>query len=162
MPIPLIAIISAVSAGGTLVPHAAGGMIITSTAGYVAGTYVSTAAISGLLTATSTAVGAGSLYITGATSAIIGSTGILGTTIGSSGITGVLMSVGIISATPLWVPFAVGGAAASTVVGLSYGGYLLYKLKNKINNTPAGEEAQFTEKEAKFIENYIHRLSKIK
>ena len=40
MPLPLIPIISALAAGGTLVPHAAGGMIVTSAAGYVAGTYL--------------------------------------------------------------------------------------------------------------------------
>ena len=146
MPIPLIAIISAISASGSLVPHAAGGMMITSTAGYVAGTYLSTAAIGGLLTAASTVLGVGALYVSGAASAIIGSAGIFGTTAGSSGITGVLMSVGIISATPLWVPLAVGVAAASAATGLGYGGYRLYKLKNKISNTAEGEETRFTEK----------------
>ena len=146
MPIPLIAIISAISAGGSLVPHAAGGMMITSTAGYVAGTYLSTAAIGGLLTAASTVLGVGALYVSGAASAIIGSAGIFGTTAGSSGITGILMSVGIISATPLWVPLAVGVAAASAATGLGYGGYRLYKLKNKISNTAEGEETRFTEK----------------
>ena len=50
MPLPLIAIIPALTAGGTLVPHAAGGMIVTSAAGYMAGTYLSTAAITGLPT----------------------------------------------------------------------------------------------------------------
>ena len=47
MPLPLIPIISTLAAGGSLVPHAAGGMIVTSAAGYVAGTYLSTAAIGG-------------------------------------------------------------------------------------------------------------------
>jgi hypothetical protein len=160
MPIPLIAVISAISAGGSLVPHAAGGMMITSPAGYVAGTYLSTAAIGGLLTAASTVFGVGALYVSGAASAIIGSAGIFGTTVGSSGITGILMSVGIISTTPLWVPLVAGGAAASAATGLGYGGYRLYKLKKKISNTAEGEEARFTEKEAKMIENVINRLNK--
>lgn len=61
MPLPLIPIIAALAAGGTLVPHAAGGMIVTSATGYVAGTYLSTAAIGSILAAGSTALGAGAL-----------------------------------------------------------------------------------------------------
>ena len=40
MPLPLIPVISALAAGGWLVPHAAGGLIVTSASGYVAGTYL--------------------------------------------------------------------------------------------------------------------------
>ena len=76
-------------------------MIVTSAAGYVAGTYLSTAAISGILAAASTALGAGALYLSGAAGSIIGSAGIFGTTVGASGITGALMSAGIISSTPI-------------------------------------------------------------
>lgn len=162
MPLPLIPVISALAAGGTLVPHAAGGMIVTSAAGYVAGTYLSTVAIGGLLTAASTALGAGALSLSGAAGSIIGSAGIFGTTVGASGITGALMSVGIISATPIWVPLAVGGAAAGGAAGLGYGGYRLFKLKQKIQTTAAGQEAQFTETEAKIIEKIIKRLGKKK
>lgn len=158
MPLPLIPIISALAAGGSLVPHAAGGMIVTSAAGYVAGTYLSTAAIGGLLTAASTALGAGALYLSGAAGSIIGSAGIFGTTIGASGITGVLMSAGLISSTPIWVPFAVGGAAVGGAVGLGYGGYRLFKLKQKIFEATEGEEAQFTETDAKIVERIIKRL----
>lgn len=160
MPLPLIPVVSALAAGGTLVPHAAGGMIVTSATGYVAGTYLSTAAIGGLLTAASTALGAGALYLSGAAGSIIGSAGIFGTTIGASGITGALMSVGIISSTPIWVPLAVGGAASGTAAGLGYVGYRLFKLKQKIGSTAQGEEAQFTETEAKIVEKIIKRLSK--
>jgi len=160
MPLPLIPIISALATGGTLVPHAAGGMIVTSAVGYVAGTYLSTAAIGGLITAASTALGAGALYLSGVAGSIIGSAGIFGTTVGASGITGALMSVGIISSTPIWVPLAVGGAAAGGAAGLGYGGYRLYKLKQKISNTHEGEEAQFTETEANIVEKIIKRLGK--
>lgn len=160
MPLPLIPIISALAAGGSLVPHAAGGMIVTSAAGYVAGTYLSTAAIGGLLAAASTVLGAGALYLSGAAGSIIGGAGIFGTTVGASGITGALMSIGIISATPIWVPFAVGGAAASGAAGLGYGGYQVFKLKQKIQKTAEGQEAQFTETEAKMIEKIIKRLGK--
>lgn len=156
MPLPLIAIIAALSAGGSLVPHAAGGLIVTSASGYVTGTYLSTAAIGGLITTASTTLGAGALYLSGAAAGIIGSAGIFGTTIGATGITGALMSAGIISSTPIWVPVAVGGAA----LGCGYGSYRLIKLRQKINTTPEGHEAQFTETEAKIIENLVKRLGK--
>ena len=159
MPLPLIPIVSALAAGGTLVPHAAGGMIVTSAAGYIAGTYLSTAAIGGLLAAASTALGAGALYLSGAAGSIIGGAGVFGTTIGASGITGALMSIGLISATPIWVPLAIGGAAAGGAAGLGYGSYRLLKLKKKIQETSAGSEAQFTETEARMIEGVIKRLS---
>lgn len=160
MPLPLIPIVSALAAGGTLVPHAAGGMIVTSAAGYVAGTYLSTAAIGGLLAAASTALGAGALYLSGVAGSAIGSAGIFGTTIGATGITGALMSAGIISSTPIWVPLAIGGAAVGGAAGLGYGGYRLFKLKQKIASTANGEEAQFTETEAKIVESIIERLGK--
>jgi hypothetical protein len=154
LPIPLI--IAALAAGGTLVPHAAGGLIVTGASGYVAGTFLSTAAISGLLVTASATLGAGALYLSGVAASIVGSAGIFGTTIGATGITGVLMSAGIISSTPVWVPLAAGGAA----LGCSYGGYLLLKLKRKLNDTPQGEEARFSETEAKIIERIIKRLAK--
>jgi len=158
MPIPLIPIISALAAGGTLVPHATGGLIVTGTSGYVAGTFLSTAAISGLLATASATLGAGVLILSGTAASIVGSAGIFGTTIGATGITGVLMSAGIISSTPIWVPLAAGGAA----LGCGYGGYRLLKLKRKLNETPEGKEAQFTETEAKIIEKIIKRLAKKK
>lgn len=160
MPLPLIPIISALAAGGTLVPHAAGGMIVTSAAGYVTGTYLSTTVIGGLLTTASTALGAGALYFSGAAGSTIGSAGIFGTTVGASGITGALMSAGIIASTPIWVPLAIGGATASAAAGLGYGGYRLFKLKQKISTTVEGEEAQFTETEASIVEKIIKLLSK--
>jgi hypothetical protein len=66
------------------------------------------------------------------------------------------MSAGIISSTPVWVPLAAGGAA----LGCGYGGYRLLKLKRKLNETPQGEEAQFSETEAQIIERIIKRLAK--
>lgn len=156
MPIPLIPIISALSAGGALVPHATGGLIVTGASGYIAGTFLSTTAISGLLATASATMGAGALYLSGTAASIVGSAGIFGTTIGASGITGALMSAGIISSTPIWIPVAVGGAA----LGCGYGVYRLLKLKRKLNKTPEGEEAQFTDTEAKIVEKIIKRLAK--
>jgi len=160
MPIPLIPIVSALAVGGTLVPHAAGGLIVTGAGGYIAGTFLSTAAISGLLATATATLGAGALYLSGASAGIIGSSGVFGTTIGATGIKGALMSAGIIASTPIWVPFAIGGAVGGAALGCGYGGYRLLKLKRKLNGTPEGGEAQFTETEAKIVEKIIKRLAK--
>ena len=154
MPIPLI--IAALAAGGTLVPHATGGLIVTGASGYVAGTFLSTAAISGFLVSATATLGAGTLYLYGAAASVVGSAGFFGTTIGATGITGVLMSAGIISSTPVWVPLVTGGVA----LGCSYGGYRLLKLRHKLNVTPQGEEALFSKTEAKIIERIIKLLAK--
>jgi hypothetical protein len=98
------------------------------------------------------------LFLSGTAASIVGSAGIFGTTIGATGFTGYMMSAGIISSTPVWVPLAAGGAA----LGCGYGGYRLLKLKRKLNGTPEGEDAQFTETEAKIIEKIIKRLAKKK
>lgn len=155
---PLIPIISALTAGGSIVPHAAGGLIVTSATGYVAGTYLSTAAIGNLIAISTTALGSGALYLSGVAGSVIGSAGIFGTTVGATGITGALMSVGIISSTPIWVPIAVGGAAIGGAAGLGYSGYRLYRLKRKISDTVDGYEAHFSETEAKIVEQVIKRL----
>jgi hypothetical protein len=162
MPLPIVPVIAALATGGTLVPHAAGGMIVTSASGYVAGTFLSTAAINGLLTAVSTTLGGGAIYLSGAASSIIGGAGVFGMKIGASGITGALMSAGIISSTPLWAPLSAGGAAIVGAAALGYGGYRLSKLKRKASGTKEGKEAQFTESEAKLIERIIRRLRKKK
>lgn len=159
LPLIIFEVGKALLAGGTLVPHAAGGMIVSSASGFIPGTYLSTTAIGSLLTAGSTALGGGALYLSGAATSIIGSAGIFGTTVGASGITGALMSAGIISSTPIWMPLTVGGAAAVGAAGLAYGSYRLYKLKHKVSDTPEGEEAQFTEAEADMVKGIIKRLT---
>lgn len=118
---------------------AAGGSIVTGVSGYMAGTYLSTAAIGGLITTASATLGLGAMFLSDATASIIGSAGIFRTTIGASGITGILMSAGIISSTPVWVPIAISGAT----LGGGHGGYRLLKLWQKINATPDGKEAKF-------------------
>jgi hypothetical protein len=151
VPIPLIAIAQALAAGGTLVPHAAGGMIVTSSGGYIAGTYMSTAAIASFLGGSVTIVGASAAAISGAASTVIGGAGIFGTTIGATGITGALMSAGIISSTPLWIPAAIGGALA----GFASGGVFYYRLRRKIEKTPDNQEAHFTDLETHIVERMI-------
>ena len=160
MPLPIIPVVYALAAGGTLVPHAAGGMIVTSATGYVAGTYLSTSAIAGVVALSSSALGAGALFVSGAAGKIIGSAGIFGTTVGASGVTGMLMSAGLISSTPIWVPVAIGSAAVTGICGLGYGGYRLYKLKRKTRAGLHGGEAVFTEDEAWLVERLIRRFWK--
>lgn len=155
MPLPLVAIISALYAGGSLVPHAAGGLIVTSAGGYVAGTYLSSAAVASLLTGVGAALGTGALTVTGAAAAIIGSAGIFGTTVGASGLTGILMSAGILPATPIGIPFAIGTAG----VGVAYLSYLLLRLRKKLKAAAGGAEVQFTELEAKIIEANVRRYA---
>jgi hypothetical protein len=40
MPLPLIPIISALATGSSLVPHAAGGLIVTGASGYITGLFL--------------------------------------------------------------------------------------------------------------------------
>lgn len=155
MPLPLIPVITALAAGGSLVPHAAGGLIVTAAGGYVTGTYLSTVTMTALLVGSATALGTGAAVISGAAAAVIGSAGVFGTAIGATGITGMLMSAGIIASTPVWVPVAVAGAGA----GISYGAFRYYTLRRKLLATPAGEEAHFTDKEAKVVEWLVRRFA---
>lgn len=157
MPIPLIAIASALAAGGTLVPHAAGGLIVTAvTGGYVAGTYLSTVAVTSVVTAATATLGVGVSILTGTAASIVGSAGIFGTTIGATGITGALMSVGILSSTPIAVPLLAGGA----LLGTGYITYSLFRLGQKLQAAKKGVEIQFSESEAKIIATIIKLLSK--
>ncbi|CAN7639896.1 hypothetical protein LJR129_004944 [Acidovorax sp. LjRoot129] len=157
MPLPLIAVIAALKVGGSLVPHAAGGLIVTSAGGYVAGTYLSSAAIYSLVAGTSAVLGAGVLTVTGVASAIIGSAGYFGTTLGASGLTGILMSAGILPATPIVVPVVAGLGMSG---GLGYLTYLLLRLRKKLKAAGRGDEVQFTEAEAKIFEALIRRFAK--
>ncbi len=156
MPLPLIAVASALAAGGTLVPHAAGGMIVTAAGGYVAGTYLSTAAVATIIATATATAGAGLAAVAGTASAIIGSAGIFGTTVGATGLTGVLMSAGVLPSTPIIVPVAV-GAATLGGAGLAY--YLL-RLRRKVASAKEGQEAQFTEREAKVVQVLLLQLAK--
>ena len=126
MPLPLFAVIPALSAGGVLVPHAAGGMIVTTVtgSGYIAGTYLSTIAIGSIITTATAAFGASAIFASVAVGCLIGGAGIFGTTIGATGITGALMSAGIIASTPLWIPAAIGVAVLGGVGALYLTGAL--------------------------------------
>lgn len=157
MPFPFIAVITALATGGTLVPHAAGGLIVSAAGGYVAGTYLSTTAIATLLSAATASAGAIGATLLGVGSLLWGSAGFLGTSLGATGIKGTLMSAGIISSTPLWVPIA--GVSAALLAGA--GGYLMLNVDQIIQKTrsvPPGQEAQFSAKEAKYVEVVLKTL----
>jgi hypothetical protein len=156
MPIPLMAIASALAAGGTLVPHATGGLIVTGAGGYIAGTFISTAAVTGLLATASATLGASALYVSGAAATIWGGAGIFGTTLGATGVKGALMWAGLIASTPIWILVAAGAA----VGGFGYAVYHLFSLRQKLQSTPDGAEAVFTEADARIIESIIKKLAK--
>ncbi|MGW8461475.1 hypothetical protein [Pseudomonas sp. CLCA07] len=158
MPLPIVPILAALAAGGTLVPHAAGGMIVSSAAGYVAGTYLSTAAISTIIYTVGgtalAALGMGTAAVTGAGSAIIGSAGIFGTSIGATGLTGMLMSAGLISSTPIAVPVAcLVGIGGIGVIGLR--SVHIRGMKRRLTAIPEGAELVFSEKDAKLVEKIL-------
>lgn len=159
MPIPLIPIISALAAGGSLVPHAAGGMIVTSAAGYVAGTYLTTSAIAVLIAGATTTAGAGLALafgsvrgIVSATLANVASPAVAATTVG----TGTAATTGVIGF--LTGPIGLILTTGCAVLGIGYGVYQLYRLKRKASNTAVGEEAYFTKTQAKITQKVILRL----
>ena len=162
MPLPLIPVVAALSAGGVLVPHAAGGLIVSGVSGYMAGTYISTAALASFLAGTGAvaAVSLASVFgsISGAAAALLGGAGIFGTTVGATGVTGVLMSMGIIASVPIIVPVLI----IALIPCLGFGGYFAYKfrrLNGRIQSAEGGDEMQFTESEAAVIERVIKSVS---
>lgn len=154
--------------------HSSGGLIVLSSTGsYVAGTYISTAALASFLTGTAVVytAGAATLVVStfslaystavGAGIALVGTAGWFGTTLGATGLTGLLMRWGILPATPVWVPVVLGVAILGFIIVF---GWLLARrvrrLKDKITNTPNNEEAQFTKREARLVEKMILNASK--
>jgi len=137
-------------------------MIVTSAAGYVVGTYLSTAAISTIIYSAGAtalaALGLGTAAVAGAGSAIIGSAGLFGTTVGASGLTGILMSAGLISATPIAVPVGLGLAGITGIGVIGYAAVQMRKMKRRLAEVPAGVELEFSEKDAKLIEKLIKWL----
>jgi hypothetical protein len=158
MPIPIV--VAALVAGGSLVPHAAGGFIVVSSAGgYIAGTYLSTAAIVALVGAGTATLATGAALATGLASSAIGSAGIFGTTVGASGLTGVLMSAGLISATPLYVPLLIGAGGVGATGLLAYGSYQFYKLKRKLSAAVPGQEVVFTPADARIVQRLLLKFN---
>jgi hypothetical protein len=158
IPVALLPILSGVVPGASIVAHSSGGLILSGANGYVAGTFISTA----LIKTTFVSLGLISsawLCVTGALAAIWGSAGIFGTTVGASGIKGFLMATGVISSTPVWMPVA---CIAATGAAISSAVLPMIRLIRKLKAIPDGQEAIFTEKEAKMIEHVLSRLAKRK
>lgn len=144
MPFPIIAALPALAAGtATLVPHAAGGWIVTGSAGYMAGTYIT----AGSVAAAIASVGGLGAAIATATSASMGSLGFMGTTIGATGIKGALASAGLIASTPIWVAAA---KLAGITIGAS-GGLWFARLAHKIHKARHGKSVVFTKRETGLI-----------
>ena len=158
IPVTLLPILSGLVPGASIVAHSSGGLILTGANGYVAGTLISTSIIQAAFASLSL-VGAASLYLTGALAAIWGSAGIFGTTIGASGIKGFLMTTGLISSTPVWLPLA---CISATAIAFFTALLPLIRLVQKLKATPEGQEAIFTPREAKMIEHVLKRLAKRK
>lgn len=155
----VIPVAKAILAGGTLVAHAGGGMIVTGASGYVVGTFLSTAAINSILavgttfTVGSAAVGVSALggipkvlvavsRVKGVASTLLGFNGVVASTVVASEATGVLVSAGAVSATPVIVPIAL----SATAIGLGYvifrGFKKLKKIKSKKVNRIYTEEVE--------------------
>jgi hypothetical protein len=166
---PIIPIILAFfTTGGAIVPHAAGGVIVSNAvAGYVAGTYLSTATICMILSnlinvSVFASLSVFSLFVAGSSTAIIGGAGFLGTTIGATGLTGMLMSIGVIPSTPIILVVFLG----VFLMLLGYFFYEAFKIKKKfndmLNNKNNANEVIFTNFEAKIIEIIIRMIDKFK
>jgi hypothetical protein len=158
MPIPLIPVVTAILAGGALVPHAAGGLIVTSAAGYVTGTYLSTTAVAGIMTA----VGAGAIASVGTLTAfasrMLAKTAVTSAvaTTGVSATGTAAVATGVLSLAPALLSLT----AALTVLGLGYRAYQFYELQSKVSKSTEGHEVVFTEDEAKLFEDVIKSVAK--
>lgn len=129
--------------------------VVASAGGYVAGTYLSTTAISVLLTTGTATLATGAALATGLAGSVIGSAGIFGTTVGASGITGALMSAGLISATPLYVPLLIGAGGVGATGLLAYSSYQFYKLKKKLSAAIPGQEVAFSPTDARIVQRLL-------
>lgn len=163
MPIQIIAIIQALAAGGSLVPHAAGGLIVTlGSSGYVAGTYLSTSALAAYLTAAGVTAAAGIWTVLGL-SGLIGSAGFMGSTIGANGLVGWLMGIGILPSTPIWIPILTVISGIGIPILLVWTFFKYRKTIQKIYSIQEGEEIIFTDTEARMVEKVLlltHKQSK--
>jgi len=177
MVLPLLPVVAALNAGGHLVAHSAGGLIVYSaaTGGYVAGTYVSTAALASFLTGGAVAAGAlgtaavGGAAIwaygtlAGAAASLVGGAGLFGTAIGATGFTGLLMSWGLLPTVPVIIPVLIGIAVISATVLAGAGAYYamsVRRLQRKVISAPEDIEVQFTSRDAKVAEKILRSLSK--
>ena len=154
MPIPIIVIVQALAAGGTLVPHAAGGLIVTGAAGYITSTYISTAALASYLAGVgiTAAVSLGTIL---SISGILGSAGFMGSTIGATGITGWLMGLGILPATPIWLPILTVFSIVGLPILFAWSIYKYRKTVNRVLSASDAEELIFSKTEARMVQKIL-------
>ena len=173
MVLPLVPVIAALTSGGSLVAHSAGGLIVSSVAGsYIAGTYISTAALASFLTGSALAVGAvGTAAVggaavwaygtaAGAAISLVGGAGFFGTTIGATGITGFLMRAGVLSSVSILVPAFVGFCLLLLIGIGAFHARKVRRLRKKVLSITDSDEAIFTNREAKLVENLLWNASK--
>ncbi len=161
MPLPLVPVVAALNAGGHLVAHSAGGLIVySSTAGgYVAGTYISSASLASFLTGTAAvSASAGTVLLGAAAIWAYGTVGGVFTTL--TGITGVLMSLGFIDSVPVFVPVFFGLAALLLLLLALYYSSSFRRISIKVPAVPDGEETMYTKREAKLVEKLVRSASK--
>lgn len=161
MPIPFIPVITALCAGGSLVPHAAGGLIVSGASGYVAGTYLSTAAVTAILASTTAAGAAGiAATVSAIGSALSGTANSAASSVGLVSGHGLLGLAGGVLLSPASLTVLAGGACCAGVV------YYRRKKRQKdfehllsTLRSTNGEKV-FSEDEAILIESLIRRVAK--
>ena len=166
MALPVV--MAALLAGGSLVPHAAGGLIVSSAGGYVAGTYLSTSAISSILLtlgATTTGFGAIALPRIASIARTLKFASIGGATVATGVETAAVTAASSAAATT--TAAATTATAASSIVlpligiGVAALVVYLYRLYKKVNDFSkkslpgSTEELIFTDTEARVIEAVI-------
>lgn len=170
MALPVV--MAALLAGGSLVPHAAGGLIVSSAGGYVAGTYLSTSAISSILLtlgATTTGFGAIAVPRIASIARTLKFASIGGATVATGVETAAVTAASSAAATTTTAAAtttATATAASSIVlpligIGVAALVVYLYRLYKKVNDFSkkslpgSTEELIFTDTEARVIEAVI-------
>lgn len=171
MALPIV--MAALLAGGTLVPHAAGGLIVSSAGGYVAGTYLSTSAVASILmslgvTSTVSTAWLGTIALPRIAS--IARALKLASVTGGAVATTATVTTGVETAVVSSAASTAAGASLSTIaiplIGISLALLITYiyrlikKVKKHSKNLEhdSNQELMFTEMEAKVIEAMVRYL----
>jgi hypothetical protein len=151
VPIPFIAIAEAIACGAGVVGHSSGGLIFSGASGYIAGTFISTAALGQLLWSFAAVCAAALGWLVGIPALVIGGPGLFGSTLGATGLTGLLMKAGIISSTPIWVVLAILLLPLLALFGL----WRWWRLVKRVSNAAPGAELMFSKSEARFVQRLL-------
>ncbi len=136
-------------------------MIVTSASGYVAGTYLSTAAVAALVTGATVSIGASAAVAFAVMKGIVGSALVrlagpaAAATVSGTGAASTTGALTIVSGpVGLWI------SAVLAALGIIYGAYRVHTFKKKLNTFVGGREAQFTESEVQMFEKIIRSHSR--